>query len=267
MMQVSALYVYPLKSSQALFMQRTWAQRAGFLHDRTWVLVDDEGCFISARTAPQLLRVAVELWPGSAVFRFPQHGAIVALTTQYKRELRVRVWDDTFSAYHGDERLDRWFSELLQRSCRLVWLGAYSTRRQRGKDEPLSFADGDPYLLVNEASLLDINQALAPPVDVRHFRPNIVVTGPYPYEEDDWLKLRIGEVTFAVTRVCTRCSLTTIDIASAVPRADGEPLLTLSRKRQLASGLCFGVNMVACETGQVRVRDEVVVLQMRDVFK
>ena len=52
--------------------------------------------------------------------------------------------------------------------------------------EIVSFADAYPLLLMSEASLSDLNQRLREPVDMRRFRPNLVISGGEPYGEDDF---------------------------------------------------------------------------------
>lgn len=39
-------------------------------------------------------------------------------------------------------------------------------------------------------------------VDAMRFRPNIVISGPTPYDEDNWKKLHIGEAYFTVSIFC-----------------------------------------------------------------
>ena len=48
----------------------------------------------------------------------------------------------------------------------------------------VGFADSFPFLLLSEASLDDLNARLDSPLPVNRFRPNIVVAGCVPYEED-----------------------------------------------------------------------------------
>jgi len=55
------------------------------------------------------------------------------------------------------------------------------------RDEKITFADCAPYLVVSETSLHEVSKRLLvdDPLDVRKFRPNIVVSGaPTVWEED-----------------------------------------------------------------------------------
>ncbi|NDV13492.1 MOSC domain-containing protein [Crenobacter caeni] len=246
---LAELYVYPLKSCRGNAVARALATPTGLLHDREWLLATPEGDFITARSDPQLVSVTAELWPGMVLFSAPGQPPVAALATRYTEHARAKVWGDAFDARHGDARVDAWFSELVGRPCRLLWLGETSQRRREALREPLSFADGYPYLLANRASLAALNAAIAPPVPMRALRPNLVVDGALPWAEDGWRRLRIGEVEFEVASPCTRCVLTTIDPDTARRRTDGEPLKTLARERRYADGVHFGINLVARNAG------------------
>lgn len=67
---------------------------------------------------------------------------------------------------------------IFSREVQLRWVGPQMTRRvKRHNTVPLSFADGYPYLLANEASLRDLQQRCPASVKMEQFRPNLVVSG------------------------------------------------------------------------------------------
>ncbi len=68
----------------------------------------------------------------------------------------------------------------------------------------VGFADGSPFLLLSKASLDDPNGRLKEPVQVDRFRPNVVIEGCAPYEEDGWRGVRMGGVAFRVVKPCSR---------------------------------------------------------------
>ena len=70
---------------------------------------------------------------------------------------------------------------------------------------------------------------------MNRFRPNVVVGGTRPFEEDEWATLRLGDATFRSVKPCSRCKVITIDQATG---EDGvEPLRALSSFR---SGAALG---------------------------
>jgi uncharacterized protein YcbX len=122
-------------------------------------------------------------------------------------------------------------------------------------DESVSFADGMPYLILGQESLDDLNSRLEKPVPMDRFRPNIVFSGGQPYVEDSWKKIRIGAVRFQVVKPCARCVLTTIDQETGLQGK--EPLKTLAGYRTLGNKVYFAQNMVALETGTIRIGDQI----------
>lgn len=127
---------------------------------------------------------------------------------------------------------------------------------------PVSLADEAPFLLTSTASLRDLNQRLKArgkdPVDMRRFRPNIVISGDgiKPYMEDTWARIRIGGETtgaqFDVWQRCGRCTMTTIHRDSL--QRGPEPLATLSTFRERAHGQRnFGIHLIPVDTGTVPI--------------
>ena len=127
---------------------------------------------------------------------------------------------------------------------------------------PLSFADGYPYLLANEASLRDLQQRCPASVSIEQFRPNLVVIGAAAWDEDSWKVIRVGEVVFDVAKPCSRCIFTTVSPERGQKHPSGEPLETLKRFRtaQDNGDVDFGQNLIARNSGVIRVGDEVEIL-------
>ena len=120
------------------------------------------------------------------------------------------------------------------------------------------FPDGFPILVTSEASLAELNEALAerdqPPVLMSRFRPNIVLSELPKRAEDQAGRIRLGDGTeLLLVKPCDRCVVTTVDQASG--RRDGsEPLTTLGRIRRnpKTGGVHFGVNAVPGFEGGAR---------------
>ncbi|SUG33924.1 Flavodoxin reductases (ferredoxin-NADPHreductases) family 1 [Salmonella enterica subsp. arizonae] len=97
---------------------------------------------------------------------------------------------------------------------------------------------------------------------MEQFRPNLVVSGVAAWEEDNWKVLRIGDVIFDVVKPCSRCIFTTISPEKGQKHPSGEPLATLQAFRTaLDNGdVDFGQNLIARNSGVIRVGDEVEIL-------
>jgi hypothetical protein len=121
----------------------------------------------------------------------------------------------------------------------------------------VSFADGFPFLVTNTASLEDLNARLERPVEMRRFRPNLVISGATPWDEDNWTTLTAGDVSISLVKPCSRCILTTVDPDTGVRSSDGQPLRALASFRKTADGVMFGVNGVHNTRGVLSVGDPV----------
>jgi len=133
----------------------------------------------------------------------------------------------------------------------------------------VSLADEAPFLLTTRKSLTDLNKRLGKgkQVDMRRFRPNIVIDGDglQPWEEDSLKRVRIGSVEFHVWQRCGRCTMTTID-RDSLERC-GEPLSTLSTFRERDNGQRnFGMHLIPARPWELKeerisVGDEVEILE------
>lgn len=70
------------------------------------------------------------------------------------------------------------------------WCCSPPRRVKRHPDIPLAFADGYPFLLINEASFQDLRQRCPAGIKLEQFRPNLVVTGAAAFAEDSWQTVR-----------------------------------------------------------------------------
>jgi uncharacterized protein YcbX len=182
----------------------------------------------------------------------------------------VTVWRDRVAALPAAEATHAWLSRALDVACRLVHLSDTAARpidpvfADSGADAgtTVSFADGFPLLLASLGSLDDLNARLARPIPIGRFRPNLVVAGAPPWEEDSWRLIRIGAVVLRVVKPCDRCVVTTIDPATG-ERPDGdEPLRTLRRFRRDVNGrVMFGQNLIPRTRGRIHIGDAVEVLE------
>lgn len=257
-MKVASLHIYPVKSIAGVELDRAETAARGFVGDRRFMVIDETGNFLSQRTHPQLGHVRAEGANRSWILR---HDAAQPLPISDGAGDRVdtTVWSDDVVARRVSQAADAWFTELLEEPVRLVSMPAEPVRAT-GDGDPVSFADGYPYLIAVDASLDDLNDRIdGAPVPMAAFRPNIVVTGADPWAEDDWTQLTIGDAVFDVISPCERCRITTLDPRSpGRPRADNEPLRTLATFRRGDGGVIFAVNAVCRTPGATLRRDDLV---------
>lgn len=262
-MHLASLHIHPVKSCMALAPAQARVEPRGLAHDRRWMIVDAAGSFVTGRQSPRMVLLRAEPADDGLRLSAPGLDALsVTLPPQDAPRRRVTVWKDTFEAVDAGEAAAEWVSRFLERTLRLVHMDARSrravspTHAQPGDE--VSFADAYPLLLISQASLDGLNARLAQALPMQRFRPNLVVQGAAtPHAEDDWRRLRIGDIEFDAVKPCTRCVFTTVDTARGEWDASGEPLRTLKDYRRSAAGITFGMNLIARGTGLLRVGDAV----------
>jgi uncharacterized protein YcbX len=256
--RVEQLCIYPIKSTAPHDLQQATVEPWGLAGDRRWMIVETDGTLVTARREPTLLHVRTEVLEPGRLRVSGEHAAPIEVVARPADPLAtVSVWASTLLASTSPAAADAWFSRLLGRDVRLVWLDD-PTRRQVNPAyaEPgdrVSFADGYPLLLTTRRSLRELDEWIvelalergedpAEPIPMTRFRPNVVVDGDTGFGEDAWTRVRIGAVEFRVSEPCARCVMTTID---PVTLARGrEPLRTLARHRRAGNQVLFGVNLI-----------------------
>jgi uncharacterized protein YcbX len=259
-MQLAALYRYPLKSAIGEPLERAWVDGLGVRGDRRWMLVEaDSGRFLTQRVLPQMTQLLAR-WQGAQGLRLrapgmpdldvpvPPAGAVLR---------QVSIWKDQPSAADAGDPAAEWLSQWLGRACRLVYLPPERARQvdlnYAEAGQRVALADGFPLLLIGQGSLDDLSARVGRPLEMRRFRPNLVIAGSDPYAEDGWRRLRIGELILRPVKPCTRCIITTLDPDSGERSADQEPLATLARYRKSDKGVMFGQNLLVEGQGWLEV--------------
>jgi uncharacterized protein YcbX len=263
-MQVTALFIYPIKGTTAVSLQEAEVRPRGLAGDRRWVVVDQEGQFLQQRTHPKMAIVKTTPQDDGSLLVSATDMAPLHVTPPAGNERGdVTVWSDTVDAADAGPEAADWFTQFLGLPCRLMFMDKAAHRPvapDYGREgDIVSFADALPLLLATEASRADLNTRLAAPVPMSRFRPNLVVDGDAPWADDDWKHVRVGEVEFEVTHPCTRCVVTTIDQETGEKSPDGDPLKTLATFRRGEKGVLFGQNLVPRTRGTIRLGDKVIV--------
>lgn len=104
-----------------------------------------------------------------------------------------------------------------------------------GQTHSVALSDGYPLLVACEASLEELNRRIKKQrrqeLPMSRFRPNIVISGTKPFEEDRWKVIRIGDTVLQLTDSCPRCKESCTDQTTGHVTKD--PVDTLSTFRAL----------------------------------
>lgn len=274
--RVAALWVYPVKGCAGIEVHRWPVDARGLRYDRDFMVVDDDGDFLSQRTHPPLAvvtptftddgRLAITTPGGSVTVQLPilpsspstQHDAAEPPDHERGVPRMTEVWGFRATADDAGDAAAELLSDHLGQSVRLVRVPPGYPRRAdpdvAGAGVPVSFSDGYPLLVTNEASLESLNGWLDEPLPMNRFRPNLVIADVPAFAEDAWPRLRIGDIDIDLVSPCTRCAVTTIDQATGA-RDGPEPLRSLAKFRRGREGVEFGWNAVARGSGTLSVQE------------
>ncbi len=281
-MILSEINIYPIKSLRGITLQTAEIDDRGLRNDRRWMLVDENDRFVTQRELPKMALIDVALDREVLTVSCSGFGSQpIDLTPADAVSRVVTIFDSTVEAEFYDDAVNAWFSDVLGTKLRLVRMPKSSRRSVNEKyrvreSDIVSFADGYPFLLIGQASLDDLNERIAEkadegvrvPLPMKRFRPNFVVKGSEPYDEDRWKEFRIGENTFYGAKPSARCVITTVDPATGV-MAPKEPLTTIASYRggilNGKRGAFFGQNLIAeAAEGTVSVGDQIEVVGYRE---
>lgn len=262
--RISQLFVYPIKSCAGVAVRDAILTPTGLDLDRAWMVVDAHGEFVSQRELPRMALIQPTLRHHDLVLRAPGMLALHLAIDAAEQPLTVRVWNDEVQAYDMGALAAQWFTDFLCPGgsplgpLRLVRFDPdakrVSDRRWTGGAEALhQFSDGFAVLVAGESSLAEFNQQLAeaghPAVGMARFRPNLVLAGLAPYDEDHLDRLVLGEgddrVELRLVKPCARCPIPDIDPLTAERgHAVGDILQTHRQDTRLDGALTWGMNAI-----------------------
>ncbi|KAK0077544.1 hypothetical protein PV325_003768 [Microctonus aethiopoides] len=249
--ELSDILVFPVKSlgyiRETVMECTPLGLKSGWLRDRTLMLINDNGKFITARQIPRMVQVKPSVAGSVLTLRAPGMMTIsIDLAYVGKTYVTSTVWDQPVPACDCGEDVARWLSRFLLQEDSGLRLVYYPLDvpcrdvRTKNKGFPLmensdsgAYPDATAYTLMNEASIADLNTRLEDQVTPLHFRPNFIVKGAEALDEDTWDWIKIGSVIFRNVKPCTRCIFTTIDPDAGIKNNETEPLKTLKMYRQI----------------------------------
>ena len=271
------IYVYPIKSCRGVALTTATVSAIGLFGDRLWQVVDGEQRGVTQRRHRVLATVQPEPMDGGGL-RLHAPGMPPCAVDQPEGEtttVKSHFGLPVPAADAGDEAA-AWFSELMGEPGRLVaMVGECGWRLPEDLDvfgQNAPFSDAAPILLTAEQSLAWLRERASEEFDMDRFRPNLVVSGTAPWEEDTWSAVRIGEAELRCAVPWPRCTIPQIDQVTA--DRHNEPAKVLRRHRWCTEAPTLrpafrslvegnGLFGVGCSIGPphatVRIGDEVTV--------
>ncbi|MGH3983636.1 MAG: MOSC domain-containing protein [Pseudonocardiaceae bacterium] len=267
MARIVELNYYPVKGCAGTSVGDAALTPAGLAHDRSFMVIGEDGVFRSQRHNPGMALIRPEISAGGERLTLRAPGADVlhadADLTPARRDVELHGLP-----YQGIDQGDAvagWLSDVLGAPSRLVRVPPEHDRVTKGQTPGTAgYADGQPLLITSLASLYVLNERIAQrgdePVPMNRFRPNVVVGGwEEPHIEDRARRISIGDAELGYAKLAGRCVVTTVDQESGT-KVGPEPLRTLTSYRRAAEGgVAFGVKFSVIRPGKLSVGDEVIV--------
>ena len=270
---IAQLWVYPVKSCAGISLTEAELTDTGLLYDRAWMVVDEDGEFVTQRELPRMALIQTAFKMGQLVLRAPGMLALHLALDAAEGPLKVRVWDDEVMACDMGDLAAQWFSDFLSpeapANLKRLRLARFDPEVRRvsslkwtgGREATTQFADGFSLLVTSTASLAELNQRLGAaghaPVAISRFRPNIVLDGVQAHDEDrvGTLHISTGDAVAQIEPVkpCARCPIPNIDPATALSSPEVNDTLQAYRQDpRLRGAITFGMNAIVLEgDGQV----------------
>ncbi len=264
-MHLASIHLYPVKSCRGIAVESAELDQRGLVGDRRFLVVDAQGKAVTQRTVPRMALIETVLTASTLVLRTEGVGEVSIPRGSSGEPLRsVDLWSSLgLQAEDCGVEPAAWLSEVVGFPVRLVRAGPDFHRpvkpTKAAPGDEVAFTDAYPLLAISQASLDDLNQRLrgaghdAVPMD--RFRPNLVIAGCAPYEEDTWTRVRAGDAVLRAAGPCARCIMTTTDQRTG--ERGKEPLRLLASYRRTSSDpseVNFGQNLIhEAKRGTLRV--------------
>jgi len=238
-LEITGLYIYPVKSMQGIAVEKAQLTSKGLLYDRHWMVVAENGRFMTQRDIPRLALVNTRLAEEGVELSMQGHGSIsIPFDLYHGEQIETSVWRVKCQTVDQGDYISEWLTRALDSEAplRLVRMDPGFTRPQNkpeimGEKTTTDFADAAPFMIANQASLDELNSVLesnySEVVPMNRFRPNIVVDGLEPFAEHKLAGMGAENYQFGLRAPCERCIITTMDQETARKDPHGQPFKTL----------------------------------------
>jgi uncharacterized protein len=265
--KLTQINIYPVKSLGGTGLKTAEVTDRGLKYDRRWMLVDQNGRFLTQRVHPAMALIGIDLKPPVIEMKHKLTGETISFDIEGNsgKEFDISVWDDIVHARAVDKKTDEWLCDILKIGCSLVHMPEESRRsvdkKYASNNEIVSFADAFPFLIIGEESLNDLNSRLEEKLPMNRFRPNFVFSGGKPFDEDRWKSFKISGMEFYPVKPCIRCTIPTVNQETG--ERGEEPLRTLASYRAVNNKIYFGQNLLHSGSGTINTGDELEVTGMK----
>ena len=254
MITVGAIHVAPVKSAGLVSPERVSVGLSGILEDRRFYIIDAAGRLVTQRELGWLVQVKASYQTGPERLSLTLPGGqVVEEDLAIGEQVSTRMWGRTTRGHI----LDGGWGPALSRAAGVPLALVRS-------DQPGQCYDEFPVSILSQGSLLQLGNVsgVTGPFDGRRFRPNFLLEGCQPHEEDGWLgrAVQIGDhLRLRLISPDPRCAITTHDPDTGERDIDTLRLIMSYRPNPVAA--YFGVYAIVERPGEAAVGDKVEVIE------
>lgn len=255
---IEALFRYPVKSFAGQAITSSKLLTTGLQGDREWMLVDQNGHFLTQRQHPLLACIKVIEEPENSLTLLIANGSdsISFTIDQCTESIEVKIWKDICQARKAPHEINLWLEQRIgTEGIALVGFNkAYERARkpERFAEHTTYFADAAPFLITNTSSLDALNKVRVDlgehTMEMSRFRPNIVLGGDLSEFAEHGINKLIrldNKVVFQMVDHSQRCSVITVDQTRGIRDARPNVLKQLAALNPMPNkpkAPAFGVN-------------------------
>lgn len=263
---ITNLTIYPVKSLQGINLQKSVVIEQGLKWDRHWMIVNDDGLFLTQRSWPKMATIKTAITDSHLILTHPDHESELRIPLKVipNQQQQAKVWKSECEVLNEGKDASDWLVSVLGlhrgKTLHLVRMNPQfnrqvSVKHTNGNQNSTHFADGYPFLVTNISSLFALNKELKtqelPSVPMNRFRGNIIVDQVPAFIEHNSTHMEIKKpnndticyIDFA--NPCQRCPVPGIDQTTANVPSPQQPLNTLFNMTHVdKKGAFFGQNAV-----------------------
>lgn len=284
--EIVDLRIYPIKSCRGISVKQWKVLKTGLDLDRQWMFITQKDRkFVTIRQISKMTLIdtaynadkdelEISISGTKTKISIPAHPSKQWLQKNTTLKSGNEIWGEETDGYEYAESLTAPISEFLGQDVRLIFKGptprilrGNGDPRIIGREEGTKFADFAPVQVSNAQSIAELNQRLeaagSEAITIERFRPNIVVKGQQPWQEDNWKTATIYDgmsekisVELEILTRCLRCQVPNVDPDTGVKNKE-QPWNVLMKYRAIDKGNkykpCFGMLCVPKMENEIRV--------------
>lgn len=245
--RLKSIRIFPIKSCGAMKISGSWPlTRKGLQYDRDWMIINGlNGTALTQKNETKmcLIEPVIDVERKIMKLMFPFEYESIEIPLEVDVSLKVsakicetKVCGDRIQGFDCGDEVARWLSDVLNiDGLRLI---KHSERISKKRSE-ITLSNQAQLLMVPETSVQWVTDQVE---DYKHldmtitenfqnivdrFRGNLIIEQDEAFAENEWKKIKIGNVELIVEGPCTRCQMICIDQHTGEKTT--EPLRTIAR--------------------------------------